>query len=148
MWVEHHKCLRRPINQLPLIPRKIWEKRLTFPSLTNTDPMRSSVSPILPAGGIALSSVSQLQFLQSFREVYAGKGRKESVGLNSPVIWIYPSPGLVAASNSTVSPLPNRKPSLIEECKSFLSVSQAQTHACIRSTGVNLKEERARHTEI
>jgi hypothetical protein len=44
------------------------------------------------------------------------------------VICIYPSEGLVAASNSTVSPLPNRSPSLIVECSTFLPISSTSVN--------------------
>jgi hypothetical protein len=57
------------------------------------------------------------------------------------VICIYPSEGLVAASNSTVSPLPNRSPSLIVECRTFLPISSMSNRKGMtyRNFGSSLK---------
>ena len=62
MQAGHRMSLRPPIIRLhsfAWLERSV-EIELTLPSLTKTDPIRSSVSPILPAGGIARSSTISL----------------------------------------------------------------------------------------
>ena len=83
-----HMSTARPGREPLYAIRRDKQRQLTLPSCTNTLPMRSSVSPIRPVGGMALSSV----------------------------ICMYPSPGRVDASKSTVSATPRSSPDLIDSC--------------------------------
>lgn len=82
--------------------------------------MRSSVSPILPAGGMARSSAQLVRPLLPHFALIAQFRIPSHWVFGLPVICIHPSTGRVSASNCTVVALPCSNPDLTASFNTFL----------------------------